>query len=219
MAVVELRSLVALLDGFPALTGIDLVVDSGETVLLQGPNGAGKTTLLHLCAGLIRANEGEGQILGYDLSTERNSIRQKTGLLAHNTGLYRDLTVSENIAFWSKVTGADKSEMHKRVTFALQRLGLDGSLENQKVRSLSAGQKRRVSLAVFLIRRPSLWLLDEPHAGLDQEGKKIVDDLIKDAVNAGATVMVSSHDLDWMRRLSPRIVTLAGGSVTESSSK
>ena len=90
---------------------------------------------------------------------------------------------------------------------------LDSKLKNQKVRSLSAGQKRRTSLAVFIVRRPDLWLMDEPHAGLDQEGRQIVDDLIEESVGAGATVIVASHDLERVLKLSTRVVTLSGGAV------
>ena len=92
---------------------------------------------------------------------------------------------------------------------------MDSKLENQKVRSLSVGQKRRASLAVFIVRRPSLWLLDEPHAGLDQEGREIVDELIKESAKAGATVIVASHDLDRVLDLSTRVVNLSGGSVAD----
>ena len=88
MSVVKLEGLVALLEGFPALTGVDLAVSAGEIVFVKGPNGAGKTTLLHLCAGLIQPKEGKGQILGHDLSSERTAIRKKVGLLSHSSGLY-----------------------------------------------------------------------------------------------------------------------------------
>ncbi len=103
MSVVKLEGLVALLEGFPALTGVDLAVSAGEIVFVKGPNGAGKTTLLHLCAGLIQPKEGKGQILGHDLSSERTAIRKKVGLLSHSSGLYRDLTVLENITFWTQI--------------------------------------------------------------------------------------------------------------------
>ena len=180
---------------------------------MKGPNGAGKTTLLHLCAGLIQPKEGKGQILGHDLSSERTSIRKRVGLLSHSSGLYRDLTVLENITFWTQIAGVEKSEIDNRISWALERMELDNKLQNQKVRSLSAGQKRRASLAVFIVRRPDLWLMDEPHAGLDQEGRQAVDDLIEESVRAGATVIVASHDLERVLNLATRVVTLSGGAV------
>src|SRR5690606_9856036 len=81
------------------------------------------------------------------------------------------------------------------------------------VSRLSAGQRRRTSIAVMVARRPHLWLLDEPHAGLDQAGRDIVDQLVRDAVASGATVLVASHELDRARSLTPRIVTVAGGAI------
>ena len=213
MSVVKLEGLVALLEGFPALTGVDLAVSAGEIVFVKGPNGAGKTTLLHLCAGLIQPKEGKGQILGHDLSSERTAIRKKVGLLSHSSGLYRDLTVLENITFWTQIAGVEKSEIDSRISWALERMELDNKLQNQKSRSLSVGQKRRASLAVFIVRRPDLWLMDEPHAGLDQEGRQVVDDLIKESVRAGATVIVASHDLERVLNLATRVVTLSGGAV------
>ena len=215
MSVVKLDGLVALLEGFPALTGVDLTVNDGEIVFVKGPNGAGKTTLLHLCAGLIQPKEGKGLILGHDLCTERTAIRKRVGLLSHSAGLYRDLTVIENITFWTQVAGVQKSEIDARISWALERMDLDSKLQNQKIRSLSVGQKRRTSLAVFIVRRPDLWLLDEPHAGLDQEGRQVVDDLIEESVRAGATVIVASHDLERVLKLSTRVVTLSGGALVD----
>ena len=213
MSVVKLEGLVALLEGFPALTGVDLTVNAGEIVFVKGPNGAGKTTLLHLCAGLIQPKEGKGQILGHDLSSERTSIRKRVGLLSHSSGLYRDLTVLENITFWTQIAGVEKSEIDNRISWALERMELGNKLQNQKVRSLSVGQKRRASLAVFIVRRPDLWLMDEPHAGRDQEGRQAVDNLIEESVRAGATVIVASHDLERVLNLATRVVTLSGGAV------
>jgi ABC-type multidrug transport system ATPase subunit len=97
----------------------------------------------------------------------------------------------------------------------MARLGLDGRLRDVAVGRLSAGQRRRTSLAVLIARRPELWLLDEPHAGLDQEGRDLVDGLIVDAAAAGATVVLSSHELDRAVALAHRIVTVAGGTTHE----
>jgi ABC-type multidrug transport system ATPase subunit len=168
-----------------------------------------------LCAGLIQPKEGTGLILGYDLWSERTAIRKRVGLLSHSAGLYRDLTVLENITFWTQIAGVEKSEIDSRISWALKRMDLNSKLQNQKVRSLSVGQKRRTSLAVFIVRRPDLWLLDEPHAGLDQEGRQVVDDLIEESVRVGATVIVASHDLDRVLNLSTRVVTLSGGAAVD----
>ena len=111
MSVVKLDGLVALLEGFPALTGVDLDVEAGEIIFVKGPNGAGKTTLLHLCAGLIQPKEGNGSVMGHDLWSERTEIRKKAGLLSHGNGLYGDLTVLENIIFGLRLQGSKNRKL------------------------------------------------------------------------------------------------------------
>lgn len=209
VAAVELSGVVTLLGRFPALAGVDLSVSPGEVVLVQGPNGAGKTTLLRLVAGLLRVESGRGQVLGQDLVSARQNVRRRVGLLGHATGLYDDLTVVENVRFWAKAAHADPAEAED----ALDRLGLSQRLRDVQVRRLSAGQRRRTALATLLVRRPELWLLDEPHATLDQEGRDLVDALIGTAASSGATVMMASHELERVSNLTHRTVTVAGGVV------
>jgi heme ABC exporter ATP-binding subunit CcmA len=212
--VVHLRGAVTLLGRFPALAGVDLDVAAGEIVLLRGPNGAGKTTLLRLCAGLLPVTRGFAQVLGHDLADRRASkeLRRRVGLLGHATGLYDELTVSDNVRFWGRAAGARDAD----IAAALGLLGLDGRLRDLPVVRLSAGQRRRTSFACLLARRPELWLLDEPHAGLDPEGRDLVDEVIGNAVAAGATVLLSSHELDRAQALAHRTVTIAGGTITGS---
>lgn len=207
---VSLRSAVALLGRFPALAGVDLSVDPGEVVLLRGPNGAGKSTLLRVCAGLVPLTEGTGAILGVPLGVGRGrELRRRVGLLGHANGLYDDLTVGDNVAFWAGTVGAGPAE----VTAALGHLGLTGRLATTAVGNLSAGQRRRTALAAMVVRRPELWLLDEPHAGLDADGRDLLDALVRRAADAGATVLVASHELERAGNLAGRTVTIVGGRV------
>lgn len=208
-AVVHLSQAVALVGRFPALAGVDLTVQPGEIVLVRGANGAGKSTLLRLCAGLLPLHRGSGEVLGHDLTrrSDRARLRRRVGLLAHATFLYDDLTVAENLAFWA---GANRAEP-ALVEAVMARLGLAGRLRDVRVAGLSAGQRRRTSLAAMVCRRPGLWLLDEPHAGLDTEGRDLVDALVRDAVAAGATALVASHELERAADLATRTIVLAGG--------
>lgn len=208
--VIHLRSAVALLGRFPALAGVDLDVDHGEIVLVQGPNGAGKTTLLKACAGLVPVVDGDAEVLGHDLRADGRSVRPRVGYLGHSTGLYDDLTVADNLRFWTRAARASQAD----AAAAAARLGLDGRLWHVSVSRLSAGQRRRVSIACLLARRPELWLLDEPHAGLDNDTRDSIDDLIRAAAASGATVVVASHELDRAERIAQRHVTIAGGVVT-----
>ena len=209
--VIDLVDAVAVLGSFPALAGATLIVRRGEIVLLRGPNGAGKTTLLRLCAGLVPLERGQGRILGVDLVRDRELVRHRVGMIGHNNGLYSDLTVTENVRFWGRTVGASTSE----VDAALHRMGLDGRLANLPISRLSAGQKRRTALAGLVARRAELWLLDEPHAGLDAVGRDELDQVLKLAAAAGATVMVASHELERASRLATRQVEVVAGQVRE----
>ena len=207
--VVELDGAVAVLGGYPALAGVTLSVATGEIVLLRGPNGAGKTTLLRVCAGLLPLARGTGTVLGCDLATERDEVRRRVGLLGHRNGLYLDLSVAENVRFWGATIGATVDE----VNGAMDRLGLAGRLADLPVRRLSAGQQRRTALACIVARRARLWLLDEPHAGLDAAGRDELDDTLRQAAAAGATVVVASHELERAGSLATRCIDIAGGQV------
>ena len=209
--VIDLIDAVAVLGSFPALAGATLLVRRGEIVLLRGPNGAGKTTLLKLCAGLIPLERGQGHVLGIDLKNDRELVRHRVGVIGHNNGLYGDLTVSENVRFWGRTVGATRAE----VDAALRRMGLDGRLADLSVSRLSAGQKRRTALAGLVARRAELWLLDEPHAGLDATGRDELDQVLKMAAAAGATVMVASHELERAAQLATRQVEVVAGQVRE----
>ena len=209
--VVDLVDAVAVLGSFPALAGATLIVRRGEIVLLRGPNGAGKTTLLRLCAGLVPLERGQGRILGVDLVHDRELVRHRVGMIGHNNGLYSDLTVAENVRFWGRTVGASTAE----VDAALHRMGLDGRLANLPISRLSAGQKRRTALAGLVARRAELWLLDEPHAGLDAAGRDELDQVLKLAAVAGATVMVASHELERASQLATRQVDVVAGQARE----
>lgn len=200
---------VAVIGGFPVLAGASLAVRRGEVLLLRGPNGAGKTSLLRLCAGLLPLARGEGRIFGLDLVDQREAIRPRVGLLGHRNGLYTDLTVAENVTFWGATVGATTDE----VEGAMERLAVGGRLRDLPVRSLSAGQRRRTALACLVARRAELWLLDEPHAGLDAAGRDELDTVLRQAVASGATVMVASHELERAGGLADRIVDVVGGQV------
>lgn len=213
-SVIRLRSAVALLGRFPALAGVDLDVVRGEVVLVQGPNGAGKTSLLRACAGLVPIVDGEAEVLGCDLRRHRRAVRRRVGLLGHAGFLYDDLTVAENVRFFA---AAARAGGPAGVEPVMARLGLDGRLRDVPVGRLSAGQRRRTALAALVARDPELWLLDEPHAGLDAEARDLLDGLLRDAVARGATVLLASHETDRATALADRAVHLVGGHVVTAA--
>ena len=211
--IVELTDVVAVLGRFPALSGATLGVEHGEIVVLHGPNGAGKTTLLRLCAGLVPVVRGTAVVCGVDLATNRAAVRASVGLIGHANGLYHDLSVSENLRFWAAIVDAADGE----VQAAMARMGLASRLADVTVAKLSAGQRRRTALAALIVRRARLWLLDEPHAGLDAAGRDELDATLREAVAAGATVMIASHEVERTDGLATRTVEVVGGQVLSAS--
>jgi heme ABC exporter ATP-binding subunit CcmA len=212
---VSLRDAVALAGRFPLLAGVTLDVGEGEIVHLSGPNGAGKSSLLRLCCGLLALRSGTAVVLGHDLGVDRRSVRLLVGYLGHETFLYEELTVAENLCFALRASGSENTEATQQAEAAMARLGLTGRLPSTPVGKLSAGQRRRTALAVVVGRRPRLWLLDEPHAGLDHDARVLLDEIIVEARAGGATVILSSHELGESdaHPLADRVVRLAGGRV------
>jgi heme ABC exporter ATP-binding subunit CcmA len=211
-SVINFVDAVAVYNGYPALAGVTLSVTRNEIVLLQGPNGAGKSTLLRACAGLMPVIRGTANVLGFDLTVDRESVRERVGLLGHQNGLFGELTITENVSFWSTVVGASAQER----TSAMERMSIDGKLASRRVSELSAGQKRRCALACLVVRRAELWLLDEPHAGLDAKGRDEIDRIVKEAAASGATVVVASHEIERAQQLATRTVSLVAGQVRDS---
>ena len=207
--VIELNDVVAVLGQFPALAGANLQVSRGEIVLLQGPNCAGKTSILRVCAGLLPIERGSGRVLGIDLVAQRDEVRSRVGLLGHSNGLYLDLTVEQNIRFWASMVNATEEEIVR----AMSLMRIDGRLSSVKTARLSAGQRRRCALASLIVRRAEIWLLDEPHAGLDAQGRDELDSVLRHAVSAGATIVLASHEMERASALATRVVTVDGGGV------
>lgn len=208
---------ICLLGSFPALSGLTISIERGELVAIEGPNGAGKTTFLRACAGLQPIASGEATVCDINVRRDPRRVRPKVGYLGHRTLLYDDLTVEDNVSFSVR---ANSGPLHRKsradseaVRGALTAVGIDQRVAGLALHSCSAGQRRRTALAALIARNPEVWLLDEPHASLDAEGKESLDALLKDAVTGGATVLVVSHDPDRIRTFASRAITVAGGHV------
>ena len=190
MAIASLRDIVVTAGTFPLLAGVNLELEGATSYVVTGPNGVGKTSLLRLLAGLEAPTRGSGHVLNFDLATtQRRQVRRNVGWLGHEGSFYDDLSATDNLLFAARALRLDVA----LVAPALERVGLGGRLRTP-VKLLSAGQRRRLGLAWLLVRRPQLWLLDEPYASLDDAGRELMSDLINHATASGATVVLSSHD-------------------------
>jgi heme exporter protein A len=209
--VVHLRGAVALSSGFPLLSGVDLDLEAASLNVITGANGAGKTSLLRLLAGLLALSSGEAEVCGVDLTKgDLRQLRRRVGWLGHEGSFYADLTVRENLRFCALALGRPTDE----IDAVLARVGLSPRVDTI-TKKLSAGQRRRLGLAWLLLRRAELWLLDEPYASLDDQGRTFFDALLADVINAGATVVLSAHDPLRATTLRPRTIGLVGGRVRE----
>ena len=209
-AVIDLRDVVALYGSHPALAGATLHVERGEIIVVRGPNGAGKSSLLRLCAGLVAPSRGSAHVLDHDLSFDREQVGKRVGLLGQRNGLFLDLSARENVRFWGELSGATEAEMSE----AMQRMGISNALADRRVGAMSTGQRKRVALACLVTRRAELWLLDEPHSGLDATGRDELDEVLRAAARAGATIVLASHESERAERLGARVVSMSGGQVT-----
>ena len=210
--VVRLANAVVMSQGFPLLSGVDLEIVRGSLVVVTGANGAGKTSLLRLLGGLDALTSGAGHVAGVDLAdADLRLLRRRVGWLGHEGSFYADLSVRENLVFAARALERPLGD----VETALERVGLIHRA-NTTTKQLSAGQRRRLGLAWLLVRRPELWLLDEPYASLDDAGREFFDRLLGDVLKGGATVVVSAHDPLRSNDLTPRNVHMAGGRVSAS---
>ncbi|HTV11719.1 MAG TPA: heme ABC exporter ATP-binding protein CcmA [Acidimicrobiales bacterium] len=207
----RLRGAIALAGQYPLLAGVDLDVREGEILVVRGANGAGKTSLLRVLAGLLPLSSGDAFVLGLEPLQDARELRPLVGLLGHRNGLYDDLTAEQNVRFAVAAARLPRA----RASLALERLGLSGQARALPAGKLSAGQRRRVALASLLARQPRLWLLDEPHAGLDAEHRRLLDELLREVCSEGATVVLASHEEYLWEALATRTVTMAGGTVLD----
>jgi cobalt/nickel transport system ATP-binding protein len=197
-------------DGRQALTDVCLAVHRGERVALTGPNGAGKSTLLLHLIGVI---QGEGEIVVDGLALARRTIpaiRAKVGLVFQNPDdqLFCP-TVFEDVAFGPLHMGLPEDEVVARTRWALRQVGMEGYGERMP-HHLSLGEKKRVSIATVLSMRPSILALDEPSAGLDPEARQSLIELL---TCLPQTMLIASHDLDFVRQVCHRAVILGEGRV------
>jgi heme exporter protein A len=171
------------------LQGVSTQIRRGELLHVSGPNGAGKTTLLRVISGLLRPEQGVVTWLGRSIVQHRGDYQAALAYSAHEPALKGDLTALENLRF---SVGLKRRSMPQELRGALERAGV-GACADLPARVLSAGQRRRVSLARVVAMQASVWLLDEPYANLDAAGSELVSELLQAHVAAGGLALVVAH--------------------------
>ncbi len=174
-----------------------LKVKRGEIFGFLGPNGSGKTTSIRLICGLLKADSGNGTVLGFDVIKQSAAIKREVGYMTQRFSLWEDLTIRENLDFVGRMYGMSDRVIH--VADALEKLGLS-SRQDQLAGSLSGGWKQRLSLAACMLHQPRLLLLDEPTAGVDPKARRDFWDEIHRLAATGVTILVTTHYMDEAER-------------------
>ena len=196
----------------PALDGLDLTVPPGTVFGLLGPNGAGKTTTVRILTTVLRPDAGRARVLGHDVVTEADAVRNLIGVAGQNAAVDENLTGRENLRLVGKLTHLPRQLVKERSGELLERFDLAAAAD-RPVRTYSGGMRRRLDLAASLMHRPPVLFLDEPTTGLDPRSRNDMWVVIEDMVADGATVLLTTQYLEEADRLADRLAVVDHGQI------
>ncbi len=202
---------------FAALRGVSFDVPAGALFGLLGPNGAGKTTLMGILAGLNDASAGEVKLFDRPFVSTDRDARRTIGLATQDLAVYPELTARENLSFFGKLYGLRGADLSARVGEMLAAVELTDRA-TQLVKTFSGGMKRRLNLAVALVHRPNLLVLDEPTTGVDPQSRNHIFEQVRGQNAAGLTVIYTSHYMEEVQALCPRLAILDHGRILANDS-
>jgi ABC-2 type transport system ATP-binding protein len=192
---VEIHELVKRFGDFVAVDHVNLEVRRGEIFGFLGPNGAGKSTTIRMLCGLLLPTSGSATVGGLDVMTQSEDIKQHIGYMSQKFSLYDDLTVEENIDFFSGIYGVPRARRAERKAYVLKMAGIE-ERRSSLTRLLSGGWKQRLALGCAILHEPPILFLDEPTSGVDPIARRTFWDLIYQLSAAGNTIFVSTHYMD-----------------------
>ncbi|MFA7652902.1 MAG: ABC transporter ATP-binding protein [Candidatus Omnitrophota bacterium] len=180
---------------FTAVNRINFEVKAGEIFGFLGPNGAGKSTTIRMLCGIISPTSGSGKVGGFDIIKEQHKIKEHIGYMSQKFSLYNDLTVKENIDFYSGIYKIPQKDKKERLETTVRTAGLEG-MEGNLTATLAGGWKQRLALGCALIHKPRIIFLDEPTSGVDPITRANFWGIIKELAGQGVTVFVTTHYMD-----------------------
>ena len=196
-AIIEVQGMTKRFGELTAVDHVDLTVRAGEIYGFLGPNGSGKTTFLRMLCGLLRADDGSGKVLDYDVIAESEAIKREVGYMTQRFSFWEDLTIEENLDFVARMY--ELKNRRATVKESLKQLGL-ADRRNQLAGQLSGGWKQRLALTACLIHKPKLLLLDEPTAGVDPKARRDFWEEIHRLAGKGLTFLITTHYMDEAER-------------------
>ena len=206
MSVISLQKVVKSFKGFVAVKGLSFDLNPGECVALLGPNGAGKTTLLEMIEGLQEPSSGKIQLFGLTWVEHESIIRRRIGICLQETQFMDKLTVLETLKLFASFYDLSI----ERVEEVIRNMRLEEK-KNTYATELSGGQRQRLALALALLNRPELILLDEPTTGLDPSSRKEIWDLLKECKKNGLSMVLTTHYMEEASSLCERILMIDQG--------
>jgi ABC-2 type transport system ATP-binding protein len=187
-----------------AVDGVSFNVLQGEIFSLLGPNGAGKTTLISMLSCLLKPDSGDALVMGHSISAEPQLVKASIGVVPQEVALYSDLSARENLLFWGKMQGLRGAPLARRADEVLEVIGLTDR-QRDRVSTYSGGMKRRVNIAVALLHKPALIIMDEPTVGIDPQSRRSILDNVKQLRDQGTTVLYTTHYMEEAQELSDHV--------------
>lgn len=198
-----------------AVDGITFSIERGEIFSLLGPNGAGKSTIISILACLLQPDSGEAVVMGHSVTESPRDVKAAIGVVPQEIALYEDLSARENLVFWGKMYGMRGSPLKQRVQEVLDLVGL-AERQKERVGKYSGGMKRRVNIAIALLHKPPLIIMDEPTVGIDPQSRRNILDGVKDLNRGGISVLYTTHYMEEAQELSDHIAIMDKGKLIAS---